>query len=329
MRIIILLFFLSITVFSNENFKIDLLSGLKGGTYFQISQEIKDNLKDVVDVNVETSQGAIDNMLSMMSKSNSGFIILQEDVLNYFFINKRSALQLVKKFDEKCSPEKMEQFLNSIRAFIPLYSEEIHVVVQKDSDIKGIKGLNGKKVNLGAEKSGTRLTSAILFHIAGVNVEKSHFEDSKALELLMSGEIDAIILVGGVPLDSLKYIPDGKIKLLSIQDDSFKGYYNSATIPSGRYSWQKEDTLTYSTKAIMVSQKTDTSLVCASKKRFAEELLKKIPALQSYGHKKWEQVNPKLSIKDLQTEECVEPIVKKWIEEHTKMEKATENTTNP
>ncbi|MBN2694730.1 TAXI family TRAP transporter solute-binding subunit [bacterium] len=329
MRIIILLLLLSLTVFANENFKVNLLSGLKGGTYYQISQEIKDNLKDVVDVNIESSQGAIDNMLSMISKDISGFVILQEDVLNYFFINKRSALQLVKKFDEKASPEKMEHFLSSIRGFIPLYSEEIHIIVQKGSDIKTIKNLQGKKVNLGAEKSGTRLTSAILFNIAGITVEKSHFEDSKAIELLIKGDLDAVVLVGGVPLESLKNISDDKLKLISIQDDVFKGYYTNATIPAGRYGWQKEDVLTYSTRALMVSKKTDTSLVCASKKRFAEELLKKMETLKSYGHKKWEQVNPKALIKDLPLEECVEPILKKWVEDNTKMERASENTTNP
>ena len=74
------------------------------------------------------------------------------------------------------------------------------------SDIADIHALAGRKVNFGTEGSGTFMTSSVIFEALGIDVEATTFPEPIALEKLRSGEIDALVFVGGKPLNLVSQV---------------------------------------------------------------------------------------------------------------------------
>jgi TRAP-type uncharacterized transport system substrate-binding protein len=55
------------------------------------------------------------------------------------------------------------RLLKNLRVFMPLYKEEIHFLVNKDSPLEFIHQIRGKRIWMDAEKSGTYLTALNIY----------------------------------------------------------------------------------------------------------------------------------------------------------------------
>ncbi len=330
LKFLSLFFVMSSMLFSAQSLKLDLVTGEKGGTYYEFGQDIASVVSSEVKVNNISTGGTIENLLGLVEDKYSGFIIVQDDVLNYIRVNKRNSLKLIKKFKENATPDNLEALISNIKVVFPLYAEEVHVLVKKDGDIKKISDLNGKKINVGSKLGGSRLTGAIILSIASVKAEKLHYDNKEAIQKLLTGELDAVILVGGAPLKFLEEM-DKKtnLTLLSIQSKELDGYYYNSVIKASTYPWLENNVKTYATRSVLITTASTTSLTCAAKKRTVEAILKGLKKLKDYEHKKWEQVDPSLEVKGWSREKCVAPIIEKWSKEKAKMKKIMKKIKNP
>ena len=82
----------------------------------------------------------------------------------------------------------------------------MHLVVKRESAIKSVADLRGKRVSLGEKDSGTLVHARILLRTYGVSaraVKASYLTPTQAAQSLSDGKIDAFFLVAGYPAASI------------------------------------------------------------------------------------------------------------------------------
>jgi TRAP transporter TAXI family solute receptor len=138
-----------------------------------------------------TSEGTMDNLLSV----NEGTVesgLAQSDV--------------VAAAAKGEGPFKTKGKQSHVRVIASLFSEEVHLVVAGDANIKTVADLKGKRVSLGAAGSGVGFTareilSAYRVPEARLKVMSTDFPASVAM--IRQGKLDAFFAVGGVPINGL------------------------------------------------------------------------------------------------------------------------------
>jgi hypothetical protein len=112
-----------------------------------------------------------------------------------------------------------------VRYVAKLGSSDVHVVAR--AGIASLSDLNGKKVDVGLTGEERFAGANLLFDTLGIRIEEAAGPESRALERLKKGEIDAAILYGRKPLPALAGLTkkDG-LTLLAIPPHSgFEGVY--------------------------------------------------------------------------------------------------------
>lgn len=89
-----------------------------------------------------------------------------------------------------------------LRAIANLYPESIHVVARKDSGIKTVRDLEGKRVSLDERGSGTLVDARLILAAYGLSetdVKAEYLKSRPAGDKLKDGGLDAFISVSGWP----------------------------------------------------------------------------------------------------------------------------------
>ena len=172
-----------------------------------------------------------------------------------------------------------------LRAVFSIHPESVTLVAAVDANIKDIKDLKGKKVNIGNPGSGQRQNSIDALEAVGINYEKDlQAEGIKAAEsagLLQDGRIDAFFYTVGHPNGSIKEATSGKRKvrfasILGIDKLLEKyPYYAKAVIPIQFYpgAVNDADVPTFGVKATLVtSAKVPNRVVYAITKEVFDNL---------------------------------------------------------
>jgi TRAP transporter TAXI family solute receptor len=158
-----------------------------------------------------------------------------------------------------------------LRAVANLYPEAIHVVVRRNSRIRTIEDLKGKRISLDLKGSGTRALADLVLKEHGIDPESLNRLDSQvgpAVDRLQSGRLDAFFFVGGFPAPTitrlsqdvpLRLLPISKEKAASIMKaDPFLA---AVSIPASAYG-SRVATRTLSVGALFtVSDKVSAELV--------------------------------------------------------------------
>ena len=122
--------------------QVKLLSGVESEIYNQFANDIKNNTNVAVDV--ITTGGSVDNFMKINADSaKENLAFMQYDVLIWKEIE---------------NPKIKDKF----KVFLPLYNEEIHIIVKNNSKITSLADLKGKKVAIGSKSQGANITSQII-----------------------------------------------------------------------------------------------------------------------------------------------------------------------
>lgn len=286
----------------------EITTGSKTGTYIQIGNNLAKYVAPdaCIKLNVLTSSGSLDNVYKLISPKfpRLKFAIVQNDVLQE--LEKRA----------KKGEEKSQKLFESLRVIKPLYSEEIHILARTNSNINTFGDLKGKRIGIATAKSGTAMTSKLLykelFNENMQNIEYKSF-DENLKDLLKNKTVDAVIKVAGQPTSRLSKkmgkSADKQIKLISYDEKSTKhnpveSYY-TADIYAKNYPWLHSDVSTLTTKAFLVTYNYKNKGTTSKLKKFVESLNRNLPNMQNNAskadntpHPKWKQVtnecNPNL-----------------------------------
>ena len=107
-----------------------------------------------------------------------------------------------------------------LRAIANLYQESIHLVARKDSGIRQVRDLIGKRVSIDEPGSGTLIDAGLVLQEYGISKDELEIEYMKpgiAIERIRSDELDAFFIVAGYPARSITELAgDTEIVLIPI-----------------------------------------------------------------------------------------------------------------
>ncbi|GAB6049973.1 TAXI family TRAP transporter solute-binding subunit [Hydrogenophilus islandicus] len=141
------------------------------------------------------------------------------------------------------------QPLKTLRTLAAIYPNYIQIVAARDSGIRSLADLKGKRVAVGAPKSGTELNARAIFRAAGLSysdlakVEYVSFGES--VELMKNRQLDATLISAGLGVAAVRdlatalpivIVPVPESVIQRIGDPVFQ----AATVPAGTYEGQGE-----------------------------------------------------------------------------------------
>ena len=289
-----------------------IVTGGKTGTYFQIGN----NLKEIVSpaLEVRDSKGSWANVEDLSQTEGVSLAIVQSDVYAAF-VYLRDSREV-----PAATRRQYAKLLANLRVFMPLYREEIHFLVHKDSPLEFIHQIRGKRIWMDAEKSGTYLTALNIYSkmfnerptvIAPfinptVTGDDEGTKTRRSAMMVLSDpdfyasfpKLDVLVLVGGQPLKLLEANVPPNLKLLKFDAAH-------ATAAKVLQDYRKADIQKTSYPSLNIvdaslpSLAVDSYLITANFinddrnkfiSTFADQFCAKFDVLQSRGHPKWKSL---------------------------------------
>ncbi len=272
--------------------EMNLMTGREKGTYYQFGLNLQQLVKSRgIELGVHPSTGSIENLYAVYQRPNTQVGIVQSDVLA--FVTRVQSNPMLARIAQKT------------RLVFPLYNEEVHILGRKG--IADFDGLQGKRVAVGEDGSGTYLTARLLLEVTQVKPSQTvTVGTDDALAKLKAGEIDAMFYVAGIPV---KLFNDGVsaadgLALVPITNPKASEFYQRVTIPVGTYPWQGSDVTSVAVKAVLVSYDFRNAN-CDSVGQLAKILYENLAWLRQNGHPKWQSVDLNYPLKGWEQYDCV------------------------
>ncbi len=149
--------------------------------------------------------------------------------------------------------------VDDLRIIANLSSFFLHIVVDADSDIQTIHDLEGKRVSLGTEGSGTLTTALNVLYVhelARDRIEESYMKPGPAADALASGLIDAFFHVGALPDQVIRDLSqEVPIRLLSIAPKELEQLYSQYPFITGANAPQETYGFPEATRSVSINAK--------------------------------------------------------------------------
>lgn len=152
--------------------------------------------------------------------------------------------------------------LDKLRTIAAIYPNYIHFLASADSGIASLADLKGKRVSVGAPKSGTELNSRYILKAAGLSYEDigkvEYLGYADSVELIKNRQLDATLLSSGLGVAAVRdlatsikmvVIPIPAEVVTKIGDPS----YAPGTIPANTYNGQTADVPTVAVQNYLVT----------------------------------------------------------------------------
>ncbi len=137
--------------------------------------------------------------------------------------------------------------LKKLRGVAGIYSNYIQIVASVDSGIKTLADLKGKRVAVGAPKSGTEINARAILKAAGMSYKDlgkvEYLPFGESVELMKNRQIDATLISAGLGVSAIRdlatavkmvVVPIPAETVAKINDPA----YIAATIPANTYEGQ-------------------------------------------------------------------------------------------
>lgn len=281
--------------------EINMMAGPEGSTAQAVVEDIAGLARECgLNPVVNTTNGALDNLLAVKNNRYTQFGLIQADVINF-----------LKTFEE--IDPKIANTLRNINLAFPLYSEEIHVIVT--GDIASLSDLSGKRVSIGDRNSGTFLTSTVILDLLQIEPsQKETMGPEQSLDALISGDLDAFFFVDGVPSQVFDGVDlsAADIRLLPLDDPLLGAVYEEAFVEAGTYPFAPQDTIVAKVGSVMITydykpRKNSYNLLnCQMISDVTRLVHDNIADLATIGHPKWIEVDPAAFVPDLERSQCVQ-----------------------
>lgn len=149
-------FILFVLFLHSHAWAITIATGSPEGTYYKIAQDVKRLAeKEGIPVEIISTNGSFDNV-NLLGAGKVDLAIVQLDVL-------KVVAEIMRK-------EAGFNVFEQAKVVLNLYPEEIHVITKNES-IRSLYQLEGKKVAVGPEKSGSAMAAEVLLSGYDLRVE--------------------------------------------------------------------------------------------------------------------------------------------------------------
>ncbi|HNJ77001.1 MAG TPA: TAXI family TRAP transporter solute-binding subunit [Azospira sp.] len=139
--------------------------------------------------------------------------------------------------------------LKKLRTVAAIYPNYIQIVAAADSGIKSLADLKGKRVSVGAPKSGTELNARDIFRGASMTYKDfgkvEYLPFGESVELMKNRQLDATLISAGLGVAAVRDLATAvKIVIVPIPADVVakigEAAYQSGTIPAKTYENQND-----------------------------------------------------------------------------------------
>ncbi|MET8745109.1 MULTISPECIES: TAXI family TRAP transporter solute-binding subunit [unclassified Streptomyces] len=213
-------------------------TGVRSGVYQRYGERLMGDLaRDLpkVSIRLQTSEGSQQN-IARVATGEADFTIATTDALaTYLRSGKPGA--------------------DRLRGCVRLYDDYIQLVVPRDSEVRKVSDLRGKRVGVGQRGSGVRLVADRLLTAAGLDPAKDVTPVPAGIdtmpEQLEDNRLDAFFWSGGLPTSAVQELSDRfAIRLVPLEAPLVKElqaaggsarYYRSAMMPADAYGKAQQD----------------------------------------------------------------------------------------
>lgn len=230
----------------SNNLNYIFATGGTSGTYYSFGGSIA----SIWNANIEgmnvtaQSTGASAENLRLLNRHEADLAFVQNDVMDY-------AYNGTDIFDG--------EVLTNFSAVLTLYPEIVQIAATKESGIKSIADMKGKRVSVGDAGSGVEFNAKQILEAYGLtfdDINKSNLSFKESSDGLQNGTLDACFIVAGIPNAALQELSLSKdIVLVSLDKaqldeilNKYK-YYTEVKIPANTYNNVTEDTTAIAVKA--------------------------------------------------------------------------------
>ena len=216
---------------------INILTGGTSGVYYPLGVALSQIFTD----NVEGSRPSVQATKASVENLN----LLQEGKGEIAF-TLGDSLALAVKGDAEAG---FAAPLDKLRTIAAIYPNTIQIVASQESGIKTLADLKGKRVSVGAPKSGTELNARAILAAAGLSYEDlgqvEYLPFAESVELMKNRQLDATLQSAGLGVASIRDLAASvPITVVEIPADvvaKVGAPYQATTIPAGTYEGQDAD----------------------------------------------------------------------------------------
>lgn len=220
---------------------INVLTGGTTGIYYPIGVALSNLYGEAlpgVKVSVQATKASVENLNLLQAGRGEVALTLGDSLSQAWSGNEEAGFR---------------QPLKKLRGISAMYPNYIQIVARADAGIKSLKDLKGKRISVGAPKSGTELNARAVLAAAGIQYKDfakvEYLPYGESVELLKNRQIDVTLQSAGlgnpalrdlanavdivfvpVPADVIKKIGDKAYVAASIPADTYKG--QSAAVPT-------------------------------------------------------------------------------------------------
>jgi TRAP transporter TAXI family solute receptor len=249
-------------------------AGIKG-TYYRFAEDITRACPNL-NIQIVSTDGSLDNVNHLIEpqamRAGHRFGFVQNDAMVAVLGSEPRAKSLVK-------------------TVMPMYPEDITVLVNRASNINSMRDLEGKRVAVGVIGSGVWFTASSMRAQLGVNWIPVERSPEESILGVLVGDLDAMISVGGHPFKLYSelgaYVRD-RVKLVPMTDTELNKLYASSKLPADTYLWQDQDVELRTTRSLLIaSADVPQSAVNALTSCISTSLNE----LRRWGHPRWNDVH--------------------------------------
>lgn len=228
---------------------INVLTGGTSGVYYPMGAAISDiYAKNIADwrTQVQATKASVENLnLLQQGKGEIGFAL-------------GDSVEMAVAGDPEAG---FSAPLDKLRGIAAIYPNYIQIVASKESGITTLQDLKGKRLSVGAAKSGTELNARAILAAAGMSYEDlakvEYLPFAESVELMKNRQLDATLQSAGLGVASLKDLATSiPIEVVTVPEDvsaKLGGAYVPSVIPAGTYDGQDADVPSVSVINILVT----------------------------------------------------------------------------
>lgn len=213
---------------------VNILTGGTSGVYYPLGVALSKVFSDKVPgtrPSVQATKASVENLnLLQQGKGEIGFTL-------------GDSLALGWAGDEEAG---FKGKLDKLRGITAIYPNYIQIVASKDSGIKTLADLKGKRLSVGAPKSGTELNARAILSGAGLTYKDlgkvEYLPFGESVELMKNRQLDATLQSAGLGVSSIRdlasSVPIVVVEIPAAVVDKVGSPYVKATIPANTYEGQ-------------------------------------------------------------------------------------------
>lgn len=229
---------------------LSIVSGGQQGLYYpsaiQFSNIINEALPNVK-INVETSGGSVANA-RLLGQGEADMATMQNDIA--YYATRGEGM--------------FEAPIGNLRGLTAMYPEVVQIVARRDSGIKSIADLNGRKVSLGAPGSGTEMNALQILEVYGLTPGDlglaERLKNTEASDKMKDGHIEAAFFTYGLDAPVIMDMAvTTDIIVVGLEPDKIDQltqkypYYTPDEVPAGTYDGHDLTAPTVSVMAWLVA----------------------------------------------------------------------------